>query len=266
MASPRIEYAVLPAGDGPGQDRCFTADGLVVVLDGASAIDPVANPDATEYVDTLGPFLVEQVIATTEVDLRNALAEAIRQTTEKLALVPGTAPSSTVSIVRWRDDKVDVLVLGDSPVIVQFADGSQKTIDQHSQEHIAPDLRRLYRERLASGRGYDEEHRAILAEIQRREAQVRNKSGGYYIAEGDIHAANAATHESFPNSAVDGLIVASDGARVSNIAALLEKSSSSLRAWLEEIQEWERSTDPGGAVVQRSKQHDDKTVAVIRRK
>ena len=56
MLSSRIDYVVLPAGEGPGQDRCFTADGLtagglVVVLDGASAYDPSASSDAGEYVD-----------------------------------------------------------------------------------------------------------------------------------------------------------------------------------------------------------------------
>ena len=114
MNSTRIEYAVLPAGDGPGQDRCFTAEGLVVVLDGASAYDPSLSRDASEYVDALGPALIEQITNTPGIDLRDALTEAIRWTAAKLQLIPGKGPSSTVSVVRWGADTVDVLVLGDN--------------------------------------------------------------------------------------------------------------------------------------------------------
>lgn len=268
MPSPRIEYAILPAGDGPGQDRCYTADGLVVVLDGASAYDPSVSPDASEYVDTLGPLLIEQITGTPGIDLRNALAEAIRQTTDKLALIPAKGPSSTVSIVRWGEEVVDVLVLGDSPVIGQFTDGSRETIVQHPMDHIAPGLRRLYRQRLAAGHGYDAEHRAVLARIQRSEAPLRNQDGGYWIAESQPSAAVRAEVRSFSPSYCASLVLMTDGAEQIargeiDLPGIVSMTSDRLMNLLLELQIWEASTDPDGVKRHRSKRHDDKTVATV---
>ena len=268
MPNPRIEYAVLPAGEGPGQDRCFIADGLVVILDGASAYDPTASPDASEYVDTLGPALIEQITGTPGIDLRAALAEAIRQTAHKLALVPGQGPSSTVSIVRWGDEAVDVLVLGDSPVVVHCTNGSQKTIVQHPMDHIAPELRRRYRERLVAGHGYDDEHRQILAELQRREAPLRNRDDGYWIAEATAVAANSSTIHRTAARDTDYAVVMSDG--VSNsvlrdeaIRSASWSNSSQLLNLLRRIHQWERLVDPNGQSLPRSKTHDDKAIACL---
>lgn len=269
MASPRIEYAVLPAGDGPGQDRCFTAEGLVVVLDGASAYDPSVSPDAGEYVDTLGPALVEQITGTPGIDLRDALAEAIRQAADKLQLIPGKGPSSTVSIVRWGDETVDALVLGDSPIIVQFANGHQETLVQHPMDHIAPNLRRRYRERLAAGRGYDDEHRALLAEIQRQEVPLRNRTGGYFIAEADPIAASHAQWASWSVDGLRALTLATDGIENAaqgsglQLARSAREDREGLLEFLHHLQEWESRADPDGELQPRSKRHDDKTIAVL---
>lgn len=269
MASPRIEYAVLPAGEGPGQDRCFTDDSLVVVLDGASAYDPSVSPDASEYVDTLGPLLMGAITGTPGIDLRDALAEAIRQTADKLALIPGKGPSSTVSIVRWSDETVDVLVLGDSPVVVQFTDGSEETIVQHPMDHIAPDLRRLYRERLSAGHGYDEEHRRTLAEIQRQEAKVRNQHEGHYVAEADPVAASHAETETRLTQSVRFIVAATDGAvhPIDHLGRSYDELrhlvGAALGALLEELQTWESIEDPNGRALPRSKRHDDKTVVTM---
>lgn len=269
MASPRIEYAVLPAGEGAGQDRCFTADGLVVVLDGASAYDPSVSPDASDYVDTLGPTLIEQITGNPGVDLRDALAEAIRQTAAKLQLIPGKGPSSTVSIVRWGADTVDVLVLGDSPVIVQFTDGHYETIVQHPMDHIAPELRQLYRDRLSAGHGYSQEHRALLAEIQRHEAPLRNQIDGYFITEADPSAAYKAAVKELVPGKFSAIVVASDGAdsvfgngewspnQLSDLAA------SDLETILRSLYDWENDIDPDGRLAPRSKRHDDKTIVVL---
>jgi hypothetical protein len=269
MASPRIEYAVLPAGDGPGQDRCFTADGLVVVLDGASAYDPSVSPDATDYVDTLGPTLIDRITGHRSANLRDSLADAIRYTARKLSLVPGKCPSSTVSVVRWDRDAVDVLVLGDSPVTVQYIDGRRETLVQHPMDHIAPNLRQCYRERLAAGYGYDAGHRSLLQEIQRREAPLRNVPEGYWIAEAEPLAADAASRLSIRSSSVSACVLESDGIAHLALALgldamdLIGRSSHELERCLAKLQAWESDRDPNGAYAPRSKVHDDKTIAIL---
>lgn len=263
MDSPRIEYAVLPADGGPGQDRCFTAEGLVVVLDGASAYDSSVSPDAAAYVDTLGPALIERVSNQPRVDLRTAVAGAIRRTANNLALAPGEGPSSTVSIVRWEGDAIDVLVLGDSPVVIRLKDGATRVMVQHPMSHIAPDLRQLYRDRLAAGQGYDRRHRDILQEIQREEAAVRNQPGGYYIAEAVPDAARHAIVQTFSPSDVVGCILSSDGAEPCLRDVSLDMDSVEVKKLLVGLRNWEHHSDSQGRIRPRSKVHDDKTLALI---
>ena len=57
-------------------------------------------------------------------DLRQALDTALRAF--PAGPEPAAEPSSTVSVVRWTDSTVDVLVLGDSPVHVLFATGREE--------------------------------------------------------------------------------------------------------------------------------------------
>ncbi|GAA4749138.1 hypothetical protein [Actinomycetospora chibensis] len=267
MAPPHIEYAVLSAGEGAGQDRCFTADGLVVVLDGASAYDPSVSPDAGEYVDTLGSVLIEEIVRHEGIDLRDALSQAIRHTADKLALIPGKSPSSTVSIARSGSAGVDVLVLGDSPISAYFTDGSQRSIIQHPMDHIAPELRGRYRDRLAAGSGFDDEHRSILARIQRAEAPLRNSDDGYWIAEASVNAAAYAECMHIDWGLLDLLVVSTDGAAgaVEEIRKVEREALTSGRilSVLQELHDWEEECDPDGRMRPRSKRHDDKTVAVM---
>src|SRR5206468_2484911 len=46
-----------------------------------------------------------------------ALAESIADLAASHGLRPGRSPSSTVAALRWLDDRVDALVLADSPLI-----------------------------------------------------------------------------------------------------------------------------------------------------
>lgn len=263
MPAPRIDYAVLPAGEGPGQDRCFTADGLVVVLDGASAIDPVANPDAIEYVDTLGSLLIEQIAGTPGIDLRDALAEVIRRAVAKLSLVAGTAPSSTVSIVRWGGEAVDVLVLGDSPIVGRFKDRSHRVIVQHSQEHIAPDLRRLYRERLA--RPWLRRRTIVQSSLQFSVKRQRSGIGPVAIlspkrtlAPGHMPLVSAGRRQS---SRMWWWLPTEPGPAA--VEAWTAPTPHLLLERLRQIHDWEQYEDPNGILRPRSKRHDDKTLAVI---
>ncbi len=57
------------------------------------------------------------------VDLREVLAEAIGDVTAKYGLRPGSSPAATVAIVRCTSERVEGLVLGDSPIVVFGQDG-----------------------------------------------------------------------------------------------------------------------------------------------
>lgn len=126
------------------EDRIFTTTNAVVVLDGAS------QPDASErnggwLADTLGRDLAQRLSHDHD-DLRRILAAAIISVANRYELQPGAAPSTTVSIVRWNQDVVDVLVLGDSPVIALTLDGELHQVRddrlrqtaRHQRHHAGP--------------------------------------------------------------------------------------------------------------------------------
>lgn len=245
-----------------GADRLFVAPNAVIVLDGASAFGP-ANPDPATYVDRLGSHLRDALVVDPGADLRCGLADAIEATADELGLTPGLGPSSTVAMARWIDDRVDLLVLGDSQITTPLGVLRDDRLDR-----VATAARAAYRSRLAEGHGYDDRHRELLAELQAEQAVHRNRTGGYWIAEADPSAADHAITKSHPTSAVPWLALATDGAyRLSEFLGIEvdpAATSDQIAAVLSRCVSWEAKSDPGGSRLPRSKRHDDKTLVILR--
>lgn len=249
------------------EDRIVTTDHAVIVLDGATAHDP-ACPRAGTYVDALSAELRQRVTITS--DLRSALGDAITATAERLSLAPGSSPSSTVAIVRLGATTVDLLVLGDSTVIIGMADGRQCAYTDDRLDRINLPEGEQYRARLAHGAGYDDTHRHLLGSLQSAERRRRNQPDGFWIAEADPSAAQHALIASHPRHLVSWAILATDGAfdilptLGVGMQSIAQRDSQGLRDLLLRCQTWEAATDPDGLVIPRAKRHDDKTIAVIR--
>jgi hypothetical protein len=204
-----IARAQIPSTD-QSDDRIVVAPHAIAVLDGASAFVPLPV-QAASYADALGKRLIDLLATEQHTDLRTLLSNAIGHVAAQLGLRPGHSPSSTVSIVRERGKRVDVLVLGDSPVIVGTREAAHLIVDKRLDQLPTPE-RDLYRERLTTGSGFDEQHSALLADLQHHQAQYRNRTGGYWIAEADPDAATHANCYSFSRDSVNWVIVATDGA------------------------------------------------------
>lgn len=250
-----------------GDDRIVTTDDSVVVLDGASCFAADGVPAAT-FVDTLSEELVHYLRSENR-DLPSVLSSAIAATTVRLDLRPGSAPSSTVAMLRINQETVETLVLGDSTAVVGTPEGTYDVVVDDRLAQLDLLESRLYRNRLEAGAGYDAEHRAILAELQRKERLNRNRDGGYWIAEADPSAANHALVASYPRSQVSWIALATDGA-AEMLAPLgitwpdvARLDSLGLAAVLARAHRWEADDDPHGQQRPRAKRHDDKTVAVV---
>jgi hypothetical protein len=113
----RIASAMLPDRE-HSQDRIFTTDNAVIVLDGASAFEP-GGASAADYVDHLGEHLAAALRSDPAADLRIALESAIAAIARRLELEPDRSPASTVSIARTVDDELELLVLGDTPTFLR---------------------------------------------------------------------------------------------------------------------------------------------------
>ncbi|MGY2019431.1 hypothetical protein [Nocardia gipuzkoensis] len=260
-----IAIAELPAQT--GEDRALLFETGVIVLDGATSHDPDIPP-AVQYVDTLGRELIDR--CGTASTLSTALADAIRSAADELDLRPNVSPSSTVAVVRVNSDEVELLVLGDSTIVVGTANGRHDMITDDRLSDLPIFEASEYRRRLAAGSGYDDIHRGLVRELQRQQRAQRNRHTGYWIAEADPGAAEHAVTVSYPRDAIKWAVVTTDGAR-DTIEALgiawpqiAAQSPASLRAILARCHEWEAHTDPDGRVLPRSKRHDDKTIAVVR--
>ena len=247
-----------------GDDRAFVTANAVIVLDGASAFTARDVP-AAAYADHLGSTLAGLVDGNNE-PLTALLADAIEATVDALDLTPGgRAPSSTVAIVRRREDaSIDVLVLGDSQVVIPG-----EILRDDRLAPLASAERTAYRTRLTSGHGYDDEHRRILAALQAEQLRHRNKPGGYWIAEAEPAAAEHALVRHLSPDEAPWCVLATDGAYkpmehlgLDAWPTVAAADADDLAALLRRCQDWE-STDERGQQLLRAKRHDDKTLVAV---
>jgi len=261
-----VAGAVLPAGQGPGQDRWIATDTSLVVLDGASAVEP-GTPPADAYVDELSATLA--AVLADGADTRHALRASIAEVADRLRLAADHSPSSTVLIAQFRGGVAEIAVLGDSTVVVGLRGRRIERLTDDRIARVAPDLRTKYRERLRAGHGFDDTHAALLGDIQRAERAARNRPDGYWIAEADPTAAEHAVVRRYPVDEIEWCVLATDGAqrpydhRGGDWSAL-PADAHQLRHCLDQLHEWEAHCDPDGRLLPRSKRHDDKTLVVWR--
>jgi hypothetical protein len=263
----RIAAAQLPRPPG-GADRVAVTGNAVVVLDGASAIEPVSVPPGV-YADHLGAAIAAALAADPGVPLVGVLAGAIEAAAGKLGLAGDACPSSTVAMARVAGSQIDLLVLGDSFIFYDTGAGTGVLTDDRLAALCAPERRR-YRERLAAGNGYDDAHRELLRALQREQRTHRNRPGGYWIAEADPAAARQARTLSVPVTAMSWAVLATDGAvntarhlGLDDWPALARTGPAALARFLARCHDWEEHDDPGGRDYPRAKRHDDKTIVSV---
>jgi hypothetical protein len=266
--------AQLAAGSS-GDDRVFCTPRATIVLDGASSHTGDQHFSGGEYADALGQALSER--ADDGQSLPDILGRSIEVAVDRLSLrTLSVQPSSTVAIARLPEQptsapgELEVLVLGDSVVVVGMSDGRQQFLTDERLAGLALPQANEYRRRMQRGHGFDERHRAILSELQFSERRHRNVPGGYWIASDEPAAADEAITASFPVDLVRWVVLASDGvADVLEAAGmswdgLAQLDSDDLASALADLQTWETRTDPDGLALPRSKRHDDKAIAVVR--
>ncbi|GGK72688.1 hypothetical protein Sme01_07820 [Sphaerisporangium melleum] len=189
--------AAAPGGGGRrNEDFVIAGPDWVVVLDGATAAagaDSGCRHDVAWYVARLGTGLARGLAAGPETDLRDVLADAIREVTGchggSCDLDNPDSPSSTAAIVRRRGAAVDYLVLCDSPVVLRGRDGTVRVIHDDRTEH------------LPGGRPYS----AALVR------SMRNRQGGFWVAAARPEAAHQALTGSVAAADLDGALLVTDG-------------------------------------------------------
>jgi hypothetical protein len=275
VAEPVIEVAEwagvgLDGFERPTEDRVRRLPHAVVLADGATSLrdDELSGGwYAEQLCAALAGLLTEKPFG----DLKALLAHAIAALVDRHGLVPGAAPSSTVSVLRWSDDVVDALVLADSPVVV-FTDVGPCLLADERLANLAVSVPGGgYRQRLRAGGGYGPEHAAALRASGARTSRLRNVEGGFWVAEADPAAAAHARTGSWPREHVTTALMATDGMscgvddyHIFDWPQVLAHATATGPASVLAMVRAAEVTDPDGARWPRPKRHDDKTLVVVR--
>jgi hypothetical protein len=245
--------------DKPSEDRIFTTDNAVIVLDGAS------QPEQTErnggwLAEQLGSVLAGRLRANPTEDLAEALAWSIATVADAHGLVPGDSPSTTVAILRWSSETLDALVLCDSPIVVVTRDDRVELIEDTRLAGVTARLKLSSRLISDDPKGWSK-----LVAGQR---QQRNHPGGYWVAEATPAAAHHAVRATWPTEHVLAVVAMTDGVSIGvehyghppdwKTAAALAAQDPHLLVDAIHLAE---ASDPDCKRWHRSKVHDDKAVA-----
>ncbi|WP_129782863.1 hypothetical protein [Promicromonospora panici] len=261
-----IHVATL-AGGRNNQDRYTAGEGFAAVLDGATSVAGDRSHDPGWYAEQLAHAIGEAVQDGDA--LADVVANAIRVVRDAHGLTWDSTPTSTVALARWSDDVVETYVLGDSYAVIFHVDGTETVHTDDRLDSVGVAARAAYRRRLATGHGYDDEHRAILLELQAEQARRVNRSGGYWIAGAQPEAAHHGITTTEERTAVSALLLASDGVDPERHPEATvwrdlydEATEHGPGQVLHRIHVAEES-DHEGRRWPRSKPHDDKTIIAV---
>ncbi len=188
-----IALASAPGSDRPNEDHVVATADFVIVLDGVTqlpGLDTGCVHDPVWLVRALGCFLTEALTDNQSSGLDGILAAAIDRLRHhhggRCDLTNPHSPSSTVAMVRDRGDRVDYLVLCDSSVVYENAEGITAVHDDRT-DHLP---------------AYD--RHAV--------AQLRNRPGGFWVASTDPAAAAEAVTGSVRRAGLRRMLLCTDGA------------------------------------------------------
>jgi len=251
------------------QDHAIVTARAAVVLDGATSWllqDPAR--DGGWYARALGAALTPRLDDPGRT-LGEIVAQAVADLRDRYRLVPGDCPTSTVTIVRWDLEAVEIYTLGDSPAVVYLTHTEPVAVYDVRLEAVGAAARAAYRAYLLAGHGYDARLSTLIADLQLAERAERNRDGGYWIAESDPAAAAHAVTAAFPRDQVTAVLLASDGVsadvldyRRHDWGQVLHLATADPAGYLRDLHAVE-DADHDGRRWPRAKRHDDKTLALI---
>lgn len=260
----------------PGNTKSINEDwweaspGLIVVLDGATArTDTGCVHGIAWFSSMLGNAVQEQAAdpATKLVDALTASIKWVAALHPDCDLThPGT-PSAAVAIVRFNDQTIEYLVLGDVSIVVDTPKETLAISDDRVSMTALPARQRADSFLIGSA-----EKQEALLEMKHGELAARNQSGGYWIAANNPDAAQHALTGEFQTPNVTRLAVMTDGAaRLVNLFGLVtwEQTLDLLQKhgpeiFIEEVRKTELS-DIRGQKWHRNKCSDDATAVYAAR-
>ncbi|WP_031076973.1 protein phosphatase 2C domain-containing protein [Streptomyces sp. NRRL S-118] len=171
--------------------------GAVIVLDGVTPLegDVGCVHPVPWFTARLGGTLTELSASRADLTLTDILAEAIRRTADAhratCDLSHVRTPQATVVLARWDTASLEHLVLSDSVLLLESADGSVRAVRDDRLDRLPP---------------------GALATQAIADATVRNREGGFFTAAADPSVAARAVTGRTPLREVRALAALTDGA------------------------------------------------------
>ncbi len=264
-----VSFATRPGSvSKPNEDFAAASPSVAVVLDGLTA-PPALGTGCVHgtpwFVTHLGMQLVSAATTALDEPLAELVAGAIARVADAHAHTcdldhPGT-PSSSVTILRAHDHRVDYLVLFDSVIVLDGRAGLQVVTDRRVDAVAQPEHLAIRAHPVGSPAHQDRVRRLVAA--QRRH---RNQPGGYWVAGAKPMAADQAVAGSLPRALVSRAALLSDGVSClvepyavvdwTRLLAILEQRGPG--QVISRVREAE-DADPTGARWPRYKHSDDAT-------
>ncbi|NED96254.1 protein phosphatase 2C domain-containing protein [Phytoactinopolyspora alkaliphila] len=200
-------------------DGVLNEDFVAATTGGAVVIDGAGTPEGADtgcvhgvawYSRALGHALVAR-LADLGRPLRDCLAQAIIHVRDlhgaECDLGHPGSPSSTVTAIRENGDRLDYLVLADSPLVIDLIDRIEVICD-HRVDAFEREKPASMRKNPQDSAAYQEGLREYIAAWRRH----RNVEGGFWVASSQPDAAAHALTGTVPLADVKVAALLSDGA------------------------------------------------------
>lgn len=181
-----------------------------VLIDGAGipGAESICRHGVAWYASRLGGNLLGSLSLVPDGSLSSLLAEAIGQVTDDhrdtCDVADPISPSATVAILRLADGRIEYLVLGDSVLVLDRAEGAPLVVSDPREVIISAP----YRPKLEAVAEGSDEYRRLLQDLRAN----RNQPNGFWVAKDDPRAADEAITGICPVAELTGAVLLSNGA------------------------------------------------------
>lgn len=232
------------------------------MLDGAGIPDTedLCHHGVTWYTLTLGGALLTRLAAPSGPELGSILADSIDEVTDRhrhtCDVADPSSPQATVLLLRRRHDEAEILLLGDSFLLLDRHGDEPKVITDGREVAVRRACTALLDGLVAGTSEYAGAREMAVAAMRSQ----RNQTGGYWIAKDDPQAAEEAVTGTVPRGGVTDVALFSNG-----VTRLVDPYG--LATWSTLLDRCR--TDGPGAVLEELRRHethisepsDDATVA-----
>lgn len=193
------------------QDAFAYGDGAFTVLDGATplGVDDAMDAATSEFVKSLATELVQ--VDSKSQSLRQQVADSLRRSQHNCKPCGVT---STLAIVMWSKNSLDVGVLGDSEVWIRFNNSETHRVVDPSFEDREKEAIDGVVNYFHSGLDADDAYARVVEQLA-KDREKRNTESGLWVISDTVNPQNIRNKlhvESFSLDAIESVVAISDGA------------------------------------------------------